>query len=55
MIEIIENGIHHRALPSLAQDKELYRDPFVHIASFSRGVVMYIAVALGVAGILMLF
>ena len=37
---------------SCAQDKELYQDPSVHIASFSRGVVMYIAVALVVAGLL---
>ena len=40
---------------SCAQDKELYQDPSVHIASFSRGVVMYIAVSLVVAGILTMF
>ena len=40
---------------SCAQDKELYQDPSVHIASFARGVVMYIAVALVVAGILAMF
>ena len=37
---------------SCAQDKEVYKDPSVHIASFARGVVMYIAVALVAAGIL---
>ena len=37
---------------SCAQDKELYQDPSVHIASFARGVVMYVAVAAGVAGLL---
>ena len=40
---------------SCAQDKELYQDPSVHIASFSRGVVIYVAVALVVAGILTMF
>ncbi len=40
---------------SCAQDKELYQDPSVHIASFSRGVVMYIVIAAGVAGILTMF
>ena len=39
---------------SCARDKELYQDPSVHVASFARGVVMYVAVALVVAGLLAL-
>ncbi len=37
---------------SCAQDKALYQNPTVHINSFLRGIVMYIVVALIVAGVL---
>lgn len=40
---------------STIQDKVLYQDPYMHVASFLRGIVMYFGVALIVTGILMIF
>ena len=40
---------------SCAPDKALYQDPKKHIGSFARATVMYLAVALIVAGILTVF
>lgn len=37
---------------SCARDKKLYQNPSVHIASFSRAIVMYLMIALLVAAIL---
>ena len=40
---------------STIPDKALYQDPHVHIASFLRGIIMYLGVAIIVTGVLMIF